>query len=419
MSVEKLNGKWYIRGKIKKDNGGYYEYRRIARGCTGKKEAQEYERLFRKKYQDVIVSKEHRSLKEVADCMLAESTNNGVKESTIRTNKYNLSKVPESVLDKKINLITHEHLQKVIRDLEEKGFSENYVSSIYYLLRKTFNFAIFKGYIQINPMDRVKMRVNSEKITKELNFWEPDQFDCFISFCKEKNVAIDLLTFYVFSFGMGTRKGETLALQWKDIDLINRTVSVCKTVTKSGGQQSWKLTSPKSKNSTRNLTMPEFVYDYVSELYDEEKKMHGFASDAFLFGFYRPWPLDKPRRHLQKLIKEYNQDASNPLPMLRIHDFRHSHASYLINNMKDQYNIYDVAKRLGDTVDTVLDTYAHWFKDADRKVVNAIDQQVNTSDASGFSSSYLDELKQLKELLDLGILTEDEFTAKKKQLLGI
>ncbi len=419
MSVEKLNGKWYIRGKIKKDNGGYYEYRRIARGCTGKKEAQEYERLFRKKYQDVIVSKEHRSLKEVADCMLAESTNNGVKESTIRTNKYNLSKVPESVLDKKINLITHEHLQKVIRNLEEKGFSENYVSSIYYLLRKTFNFAIFKGYISVNPMDRVKMRVNSEKITKELNFWEPDQFDCFISFCKEKRVAKDLLTFYVFSFGMGTRKGETLALQWKDIDLINRTVSVCKTVTKSGGQQSWKLTSPKSKNSIRNLTMPEFVYDYVSELYDEEKKMHGFASDAFLFGFYRPWPLDKPRRHLQKLIKEYNQDASNPLPMLRIHDFRHSHASYLINNMKDQYNIYDVAKRLGDTVDTVLNTSAHWFKDADRKVVNAIDQQITTSDNSGSSSSYLDELKQLKEFLDLGILTDDEFSAKKKQLLGI
>ena len=87
--------------------------------------------------------------------------------------------------------------------------------------------------------------------------------------------------------------------------------------------------------------------------------------------------------------------------------------------IRDRYNIYDVAKRLGDTVDTVLDTYAHWFKDADRKVVNAIDQQVNTSDASGFSSSYLDELKQLKELLDLGILTDDEFTAKKKQLLGI
>lgn len=87
--------------------------------------------------------------------------------------------------------------------------------------------------------------------------------------------------------------------------------------------------------------------------------------------------------------------------------------------MSDQFTVYDIAKRIGDTVDTVLNTYAHWFKNADRKVVNAIDQQITTSDNSGSSSSYLDELKQLKELLDLGILTDDEFTAKKKQVLKI
>lgn len=419
MSVEKLNGKWYIRGKIKKDNGGYYEYRRIARGCTGKKEAQEYERLFRKKYQDVIVSKEHRSLKEVADCMLAESTNNGVKESTIRTNKYNLSKVPESVLDKKINLITHEHLQKVIRNLEEKGFSENYVSSIYYLLRKTFNFAIFKGYISVNPMDRVKMRINFEKVKKDINFWEPGQFDAFVDYASGNGMDPDMIAYLCFSFDMGTRKGETLAIQWGDVDLIHGTVSIKKTVAKSGGHQKWKVTSPKSKNSTRVLTMPKRTAEQIGNLYDRQKEMVGFGSDAFLFGFYRPWPMDKPRRHFQKAISEYNATHDDQLPMLRIHDLRHSHASYLINNMRDQYSVYDVAKRLGDTVDTVLDTYAHWFKDADRKVVNAIDQQVNTSDASGSSSSYLDELKQLKELLDLGILTDDEFTAKKKLILGI
>lgn len=54
--------------------------------------------------------------------------------------------------------------------MESSGFSENNVSAVYYLLRKIFKFAIYKGYIQINPMDQVKMRVNSEKITKELSF---------------------------------------------------------------------------------------------------------------------------------------------------------------------------------------------------------------------------------------------------------
>lgn len=34
-------------------------------------------------------------------------------------------------------------------------------------------------------------------------------------------------------------------------------------------------------------------------------------------------------------------------------------------------------------------------------------------------SSALDELKKLKELLDIGIISQDEFDAKKKQLLGL
>lgn len=415
MSVEKLNGKWYIRGKIKKDNGGYYEYRRIARGCTGKKEAQEYERLFRKKYQDVIVSKEHRSLKEVADCMLAESTSNGVKESTIRTNRYNLSKVPESVLNKKINLITHEHLQKVIRNLESDGFSENYISAIYYLLRKLFNFAIFKGYISVNPMDRVKMRVNSEKVKKEINFWESEQFDAFIDFASENGMDPDMVAFLCFSYDMGTRKGETLAIQWGDVDLIRGTVSIKKTVTKSGGHQKWKVTSPKSKNSTRVLTMPKRTAELIGNLYDRQKEMVGFGADAFLFGFYRPWPMDKPRRHFQKAISEYNATHDDQLPMLRIHDLRHSHASYLINNMRDRYSVYDVAKRLGDTVDTVLDTYAHWFRDADRKLVESIDNQTGINERQTDFS----QLIELKKLLDIGVITSADYDAKKRQVLGI
>ena len=185
MAVVKEKGKFYIKGKIYLETG-VKEYHRVARGCKNKKEAQEFERIFRKQYQDIQISLEKKTVLEVAEEMFVEEEQNGAKESTIRTNRYNLTKIPKGDQNRKINLTNHEHLQKIIRDMESSGFSENYVSAVYYLLRKIFKFAIYKGYIQINPMDRVKMRVNSEKITKELNFWEPDQFDCFISFCKEK-----------------------------------------------------------------------------------------------------------------------------------------------------------------------------------------------------------------------------------------
>ena len=415
--VYKKGDSWYIKGQIQSDKIIKY-YHKKASGCTGKKEAQEYERLFRKQYQDIQVSIDKKSVIEVAEEMLQEEEQNGVKESTVRTNRYNLSKIPETDQRRKINLTTHEHLQKVVRDMASAGFSENYVSAVYYLLRKIFKYAVFKGYIGQNPMDRVRMRVNTEKIVQEISFWEPEQFGAFMEYAGKRDIPLDLQVFYIFSFWMGTRKGETLALQWKDIDLEHRTAYIKKTVTKSGGQKAWKLTSPKSKNSVRNLTMSETVYQYITMLYDAQKVMYGFGADTFLFGFFRPWPLDKPRRHLQKLVAEYNQQAATPLPMLRIHDLRHSHASYLINNMRDQYSVYDVAKRLGDTVDTVLGTYAHWFKNADRKMIDTMDHKDSVKQAS-IPSSYMDELKQLKELLDIGVLTAEEFAAKKKQILGI
>lgn len=53
-------------------------------------------------------------------------------------------------------------------------------------------------------------------------------------------------------------------------------------------------------------------------------------------------------------------------------------------------------------------------------VINGIinSNQSNTQ-SSNNSSNNLDNLTKLKELVDAGVLTEEEFTAKKKQILGI
>jgi hypothetical protein len=46
-------------------------------------------------------------------------------------------------------------------------------------------------------------------------------------------------------------------------------------------------------------------------------------------------------------------------------------------------------------------------------------QKIDTSSATPIASSNADELKKFKELLDMGIITQEEFDAKKKQLLGL
>lgn len=414
MAVEKKNGKWYSRGKLKKEDGSYYEYRRLAKQCNRKSEAEAYELKFREQFQqeNIIHIRKSKTFKSVANEMIENSSD--IKYSTVKTDMDILKKVNISIGDKLINVITAKALQHLIHNLEEQ-YSERYVKNIYYTINKVFKYAVFKDYIKVNPLEKVKRKVDKDSIKKEMLFWEPSDFELFID-----NIDnTEMKAFFIFSFWMGTRRSETLALQWKDIDWKTRSVHIYKTVTQRAKDAFWAITTPKRKNSIRVIMMPKIVVDALQELYDLQKVMYAFSEDVYLFGYYRPMGLDRPRRYLKNTIKMINENNDHSLPDIRIHDLRHSHASYLINNMSDQFTVYDIAKRIGDTVDTVLNTYAHWFKDADRKVVNAIDQQITTSDNSGSSSSYLDELKQLKELLDLGILTDDEFSAKKKQLLGI
>jgi len=46
-------------------------------------------------------------------------------------------------------------------------------------------------------------------------------------------------------------------------------------------------------------------------------------------------------------------------------------------------------------------------------------QSAPVQNATENTQDMIAELKQLKELVDEGILTEEEFTAKKKQILGL
>ena len=92
--------------------------------------------------------------------------------------------------------------------------------------------------------------------------------------------------------------------------------------------------------------------------------------------------------------------------------------------MSDRFTVYDIAKRLGDTVETVLSTYAHQFKNADKKLSDFINKDVSdrtkaVQQPNLNSNSKYNELIELKQLLDMEVITQDEFDLKKKEILGV
>ena len=62
--------------------------------------------------------------------------------------------------------------------------------------------------------------------------------------------------------------------------------------------------------------------------------------------------------------------AEQDLPIIRMHDLRHSHASMMIEL---GCNILLVAERLGDTPGTALATYSHLYPNKQEEFVSMIE----------------------------------------------
>lgn len=376
MAVIKEEGKYKIKGKIKRDDGTYYNYKKVVPSAKRLSDAKAYEVDFLRKFQEEQRSYGNKTFKELVELYKLEPKEN--KTSTINTDNDIFEKVIKIIGDKKINLITKEYLQKYIRDLEAK-YSYEYVKKYYYTINKIFEYAVDHDYLNYNPLRKVKRSKNKDEVKKEMLFWEPNQFKQFISVVDD----IQLNVLFSFLFYMGTRKGETVALQWRDIDFKNNTVKINKTVTIKTKDRYWALTAPKTKNSIRNISMPLIINNALIELKQAHIAYPGFNENCFIFGFNRPSSYETLRRKFNFYIDKANRNIDGKplpqekqIPIIRIHDLRHSHASYLLNNMSAGFTDFDVAKRLGDTVQTLHSTYAHWFKQADKSIINFIDNDI-------------------------------------------
>ena len=161
------------------------------------------------------------------------------------------------------------------------------------------------------------------------------------------------------------RKGEIYALTWNDIqeDGIHITKSLSQ---KLQGED--RITPPKNKSSIRIVQVPEPLKQVLNEHYERCKSLENFTKDYLICGgltALRDTTVDKMNRKFADL---------SGVKRIRIHDFRHSHASLLANN---GINIQEIARRLGHSdVHTTLQTYSHLYpKESERalKILNSIE----------------------------------------------
>ena len=145
----------------------------------------------------------------------------------------------------------------------------------------------------------------------------------------------------------GLRKGELVALCWGDVDIQNKTISVCKQYVRNP-DGSLELTRPQAENSMRPVSIPQTA---VKLLIQEHNKHLG---SPYLF----PSPITGemyPPDSVVNLHKQIRKDAG--LPHIRFHDLRHTFATTALQNGVD---VKTVSSMLGHyDAGFTLRTYTH------------------------------------------------------------
>ena len=187
---------------------------------------------------------------------------------------------------------------------------------------------------------------NPNKPPKEMQFYTWEEFKQFLSVIDD----IKWRALFEVLFFCGLRRGELRGLSWDNIDFYNHELSVVKNVVQEGESGDYIVTTPKTRTSVRTLPVPERVMNDLHELYLQEKKQYGFTNKWYVFGDKEPLSAHILRHQKNK----YTQESG--VKQIRIHDFRHSCASVLINNGA---SIMIVAKYLGHAkIDETLNTYS-------------------------------------------------------------
>ena len=192
-----------------------------------------------------------------------------------------------------------------------------------------------------------------------LDFWTLEEYQKFIDTIEPESMYFVL---FEVLFWTGARIGEILALTVEDIDVNTNQMHIDKTYYRTEGKDV--VTTPKTEQSVRTVELPEFLTAEIKNYID---RCYGMPVDARIFPVVGEAVQHKLKRHTEKAgVKK-----------IRVHDFRHSHVAYLINQGVEPLIIKE---RLGHKdIRITLNTYGHLYPSKQRAIADMLDQKKECS----------------------------------------
>jgi len=291
------------------------------------------------------------SFTELAQMFLDKYAKNNLSDTTVINYKYQLNKhiLPE-IGHYKINTLKKLHIQDLAnKECEEYNLASKTIKNDIKLISAILEKGIEWELLQSNVAHKVAIPNNKNKPKKEQEIYNNEEIKLLFDVLDKTEDPFKTMVYV--SFYTGARRGEVLALRWKDIDFNNNIIHIQQNKVRTVNGTTFKETKNKR---TREFVAPEILMKKLKEFYSNQDK------DDLLFNIY---PSTYSRQWTSFVKK-------NNLKYITLHDLRHTNGSLLASKGVD---IVTIAKRLGHLPATASAYYLHAISEEDKKASQKLD----------------------------------------------
>lgn len=253
--------------------------------------------------------------------------------------------------------LSRDDVKRWVQALEQGGASPKTIANKHGFLSASLAGAVMAGRIAANPTLGTRLP-RGEK--PEMIFLTPDQFAVLLDEITEP--WRPLVEFLVVS---GARWSEATALYPGDVNRANDTVRISRAWKRGGG--GYRIGAPKTRRSVRTIDVPAAVLDKLDYTGDWLFTNPGKGNRA------AGGPVRAPNFRANVWWPATARAKFDPRP--RIHDLRHTCASWLINAGRP---LPAIQRHLGhESIQTTVDVYGHLDRSTGRGNADVMGKLLN------------------------------------------
>lgn len=287
-----------------------------------------------------------------------------LRESTAASYECLLRKHAFPVIGKtQLEKLTPQDLQKTYARMREKKLSSRRIKYLHAVIRGCLQYAVKMKLLPYN-MAKGYPFPKSDREKEERHYLTLEQAKLLQNAVEGHFLEI-VVTLALWT---GMRRGEILALQWSDVNLDSKVITVRRSIVELTGPLKFGLTKT---GVGRSIDLPDYLISVL-----RTHKAHQNAQRLKLGPAYgnlglvcshddgTPWRPSTITNAFKNVVRKIG------LPFVSFHDLRHTHASILL---AEGIHPKVVQERLGhSTIKLTMDTYSHVMPTLQREAADRL-----------------------------------------------